>query len=112
MTTAVDTLTAAAQVIRERGHAHDDYESPNGGVCAAGAISVVAWGRSVPPYARAGATLYQCNRYTWASNALLRWVQANTIEKSVAAWNDARTADEVIAGLLAAAKADPAYREE
>jgi hypothetical protein len=111
--TAVDTLRTAADLIRERGHHRGDYvDQATGALCAVGAIWVAVWGRPDLPTPDLGATLLEFNTAGWAEDALSRWVWAYTPYPNAPRWNDASTAEEVIVGLLAAAAADPAAREE
>ncbi len=90
--TTADILHEAADIIRQRGLYHDDFQDPNGtGVCAWGACNIAAGGDAY--YLVGGyAALLVLSRYT-----------RRTFDQTGVTYSDSHTAEEVIAALEAAA---------
>ncbi|MCW2900031.1 MAG: hypothetical protein JWO67_2296 [Streptosporangiaceae bacterium] len=92
-------LRAAADVLRRDGWTQGSYHGPGGCHCALGALVVATTGEELDP--DEDPEVWSV-RYSGAVEVLEKYTKRHTPQ-----WNDApgRTADEVIAALLAAADA-------
>lgn len=97
MKTKAQILTAAADLIEEKGWVQGHFDAADGAVCAVGAIRTVMFGSTRCP-----------DTYTWlyeeVKDALLDEIGPNGVN-GIPTWNDAfsRTKAEVVAAFRAAA---------
>ncbi|WP_162959335.1 DUF6197 family protein [Micromonospora tulbaghiae] len=102
-TPAADILTAAADVIAQRGKCEGAYTDRQGRVCALGALRLVLTGEAEPrPFAPGdrGRQVAYIDAFT-ALGRHLEAVDANA--PAIYEWSDASTQDQVVAAMRAAA---------
>lgn len=100
-TPAADILTAAADVIAQRGKCTGDYTDEQGRVCALGALRLVLTGEAMPrPFDDRDRQV----AYLDAMQALGRHLEAvDANAPAIYEWSDASTQDQVVAAMRAAA---------
>lgn len=102
-----EVLAKAADIIDERGHAHEFYLDNDGKVCAVGAIRLAAGGQIVPQTGTVkNAIVIDTDDQVYAINArraLEGFLNLDLNVISVVEWNDSNNKDEVICALRNAA---------
>lgn len=102
-----EVLAKAADLIDERGHAHEYYLDNDGKVCAIGAIRLAAGGQIVPQTGMVkNAIIIDVAEYEYARTARMAlegFLNLDLDVFSVVEWNDRNDKDEVVTALRNAA---------
>lgn len=103
-----EVLAKAADLIDERGHAHEYYIDNDGKVCAVGAIRLASGGRVLPQkgWGVQYAIDIEVDDIVYARNArraLENFLNLDLDVISVVEWNDMNDKDEVVVALRNAA---------